>query len=430
VTLAAALAGLVVGTGLAIWFLLGRLRAGRRRVEEIELALERDVTRHAASAAVGGRLTLALGGIAHGVVVFDELGDVAYRNEPAAAFLSARHGDLLVEEAITGVARDALDGNETEREIDVFGPPRRILSLRAVPLGERARPVGALVEVEDTSARRRLENVRRDFVANISHELKTPVGALVLLAETLQDEDDPAVMRRLSERMASEAMRVGHTIDDLLELSRLEVAPLHPPEEALPVAGFVEDAADRLRAAADRRSIRLDVEVPDHLVVQGDRRQLVSAVANLLDNAVKYSDPESTIEVRARLARGDWVEVEVRDHGIGIPQHDLERIFERFYRVDRARSRETGGTGLGLAIVRHVVSNHRGEVRVKSREGQGSRFTLRLPAHTAAPGTDDEPASTGETTPNGDSGAPAPGAVDPSAVASRSKAASRHEEAG
>jgi two-component system sensor histidine kinase SenX3 len=380
----AALAGLLVGMGLATWLLGGRLRAARRHIFELDEAVERDGALRLASAAVGSRLTLALGGIAHGVVVFDELGDVAYRNDPAATFLSARHGDALVEEAITAVANDALQGKETEHEIEVFGPPRRTLSLRAVPLGERGRPVGALVEVEDTSARRRLENVRRDFVANISHELKTPVGALVLLAETLLDEDDPAVMARLSERMASEAMRVGHTIDDLLELSRLEASPTQPDETAS-VAQFVDEAADRLRAGADRRGISLEVEeVPEHLTVRGDRRQLVSAVANLLDNAVKYSDPGSSIEVRARLSRG-WVEVEVRDHGMGIPQRDLERIFERFYRVDRARSRETGGTGLGLAIVRHVVSNHRGEVKVRSREGQGSRFTLRLPAHSATP---------------------------------------------
>jgi two-component system sensor histidine kinase SenX3 len=194
---------------------------------------------------------------------------------------------------------------------------------------------------------------------------------------------------------------VGHTIDDLLELSRLEASPTQP-DETVPVGLFVGEAVDRLRSAADRRGIRLEVEeVPEYLTVQGDRRQLTSAVANLLDNAVKYSDAGSEVEVRARLvpgggrsrggrsgrrggaSGGDWVDVEVRDHGIGIPQRDLERIFERFYRVDRARSRETGGTGLGLAIVRHVASNHRGEVRVRSREGQGSRFTLRLPAHVA-----------------------------------------------
>ena len=236
-----------------------------------------------------------------------------------------------------------------------------------------------LVVVEDTSERRRLENVRRDFVANISHELKTPVGALALLAETMLDEDDPDVTRRLAERLAAEAFRVGNTIDDLLELSRLEVAT-GLAADTVSVAQFVADAVERVRGAAEQRGIEIEVEeAPVRLTVVGDRRQLVSAVTNLVDNAVKYSEPGSAVAVRARTD-GVWVDVTVRDHGMGIPRRDLERIFERFYRVDRARSRETGGTGLGLAIVRHVASNHRGEVRVESREGVGSMFTLRLPA--------------------------------------------------
>jgi two-component system, OmpR family, sensor histidine kinase SenX3 len=205
------------------------------------------------------------------------------------------------------------------------------------------------------------------------------VGALALLAETLLDERDPDVTRRLAERLANESFRVGRTIDDLLELSRLEVAAA-PANEQVPVATFVSEACARVEPAAEQRGIEFAVEeAPARLTVVGERRQLVSAVTNLLDNAVKYSEPGSTVEVQARTD-GTWVDVTVRDHGIGIPRRDLERIFERFYRVDRARSRETGGTGLGLAIVRHVASNHRGEVRVESREGVGSTFTLRLPA--------------------------------------------------
>jgi two-component system sensor histidine kinase SenX3 len=325
------------------------------------------------------RLSWALGAIGHGVVIFDDRGEVVYRNDPAASFLAARHSDALVEEAITALADDALRGRVAERELELFGPPRRMLNVRAVPLEDPARPSGALVVVEDTSERRRLENVRRDFVANISHELKTPVGALALLAETMLDEDDPAVARRLTARLASEAFRVGRTIEDLLELSRLEVAS-GLSNERVAVGPFVAEAVDRVRPAAEQRSIEIEVEeVPRQLSVTGERRQLVSAVSNLVDNAVKYSEKGSPVEVRARTD-GTWVDVIVRDHGIGIPSRDLERIFERFYRVDRARSRETGGTGLGLAIVRHVASNHRGEVRVESREGTGSTFTLRLPA--------------------------------------------------
>jgi two-component system sensor histidine kinase SenX3 len=232
--------------------------------------------------------------------------------------------------------------------------------------------------IDDVTDRRRLEAVRRDFVANISHELKTPVGALGLLAETLLSEDDPAVARRLAERLLDEAFRVGRTIDDLLALSQIEADEVGLRDE-VPVHLFIAEAVERVRPAAEQHDISIQVEEPAaRLVVLGDRRQLVSATYNLLDNAVKYSDPGSTVEVRARTD-GQWIELSVEDHGIGIPRRDLERVFERFYRVDRARSRETGGTGLGLAIVRHVASNHSGEVRVESREGEGSTFTLRLP---------------------------------------------------
>ena len=368
--LAAVVAALVV--------VAARLDAARQRVDQLEASIDQDGQRRADLARKESRLRSALGGITHGVVVYDSDGEVAYRNRPAATYLAARHGDALVENAISTVATRALRGKDTEEEVEVYGPPRRTLSLRAVPLGKGEKPDGALVEVEDTSARRRLENVRRDFVANISHELKTPIGAIALLAETLLGEEDPEVARRLAERMAGEAFRVSHTIDDLLELSLIEASPTQV-DESLPVTLFVAEAVERVRPAADRRGISLDVDDPaPGLTVYGERRQLVSASANLLDNAVKYSEPGSSVEVRAHND-GKWVDVEVRDHGIGIPRRDLERIFERFYRVDRARSRETGGTGLGLAIVRHVASNHRGEVRVESREGEGSCFTLRLP---------------------------------------------------
>jgi two-component system sensor histidine kinase SenX3 len=204
------------------------------------------------------------------------------------------------------------------------------------------------------------------------------VGALGLLAETLLAEDDPAVARRLAERMLAEAFRVGRTIDDLLELSRIE-ADEAAAREDLPVRRLIGEAVDRVRGAAEQRDIRIEVdEPPARLEVRGDRRQLVSATYNLLENAVKYSEAGSSIQVRARTD-GRWVDLAVQDHGMGIPRRDLERVFERFYRVDRARSRETGGTGLGLAIVRHVANNHAGEVRVDSREGEGSTFTLRLP---------------------------------------------------
>ena len=221
-------------------------------------------------------------------------------------------------------------------------------------------------------------------MANISHELKTPVGALGLLAETLATEPDPEVAQPLAARLQSEAFRLSRTIDDLLQLSQIE-AGSPPVEEEISVLRLMADVAERGRSSAELREVELKIdEVEPGLRVHGDRRQLVSALTNLVDNAAKYSDPGSTIVVGASFEDGCAV-LRVRDQGIGIPARDVERIFERFYRVDRARSRETGGTGLGLAIVRHVATNHGGTVTVSSREGEGSTFALRLPAPAPPP---------------------------------------------
>jgi len=317
-------------------------------------------------------------------VVCDDQGHVWFRNEVAQAFAGARHGEALAEVAITELLDAALRGGPAEQYLELYGPPRRTLLIRAVPLDDGEAVAGAVAVVEDVSERRRLEAVRRDFVTNVSHELKSPVGALGILAEAMQLEDEPAVSRRLAERMQAEAFRVARIIDDLLDLSRIESeeAPLREP---LPIHTVVAQAVERMRPVAELRGITIEVsEGPRRLGVIGDRRQLVSAVHNLLDNAVKYSDDDSVVDVVIRSVAespdATWVDISVEDHGIGIPTRDLERIFERFYRVDRARARDTGGTGLGLAIVRHVATNHRGDVRVVSQEGQGSVFTLRLPA--------------------------------------------------
>ena len=367
-------------------------------VDRLEWTLQRHLADERAVRATEDRLIRALDVIPQGVVLADHDGKVVFHNEPASGFFAARHADALVEAAIADLIGEAVDGESGTRTLELYGPPRRALFLRAVPL--YAEPVdgpedveieGAFLVVEDISERQRLDAVRRDFVANISHELKTPVGALGLLAETLAMEDDPAVLQRLAERMQDEAFRVARTIDDLLELSRIEASqgPAHLP---VPVREVLAEAADRIRPAAELRGVPILVEEPSaRLSVVGDRRQLVSAVVNLLDNAVKFSDPDESIEVRARTD-GQWTEIEVADHGIGIPAADVGRVFERFYRVDRARSRDTGGTGLGLAIVRHVVQNHEGEVDVHSNEGEGSTFVLRLPA---GPG----PVAVGLTTP-------------------------------
>ena len=228
--------------------------------------------------------------------------------------------------------------------------------------------------------------MRTDFVANISHELKTPVGALAVLAETLVDETDPAVVARIAERMLDEAHRAARTIDDLLELSRIELGG-ELLRDGVDPADVVVWAIERTEALAEQRNI--DVVAGEGtrrgaaLRVTGDRRQLVSALGNLVENAVKYSEVGGTVDVVVRPHEA-WVDFEVIDHGVGIPARDLDRIFERFYRVDKARSRGTGGTGLGLAIVRHVATNHGGDVLVSSTEGEGSTFVLRIPREPQA----------------------------------------------
>jgi two-component system sensor histidine kinase SenX3 len=319
-------------------------------------------------------LRQALDAIPEGVVIAAADGSVLARNHAATEVATARHGDALVGSAVDDLLAAALAGTPGQRTLDLFGPPQRVVNVSAHPL-----PSGALVVIEDITESRRLDAVRRDFVANLSHELKTPVGAIGLLAETLLAEPDDDVARRLTERVVNESFRVSRTIDDLLELSRIE-AGAEIVREPVPVHLVLEEAAERVRPGAERRDIEVRVgSVATRVTAMGDRRQLVSAVANLLENAVKYSPPASLVEVRAS-SDGTQVAIDVEDHGIGIPAREVERIFERFYRVDRARSRDTGGTGLGLSIVRHIVANHGGEVTVSSVEGQGSTFTLAVPA--------------------------------------------------
>ena len=356
-----------------------------KNLGRLERAVDASVLARGEATVAAGRMAQALETIPQGVVICDENGDVTFRNQAATTFSSARHGDALVGAAIEEMLRRSLHGSGDTRTLDLFGPPRRTLVVTSTPLDDDRRTVGALAIIDDVSERRRLEAVRRDFVANISHELKTPIGALGLLAETLLAEDDPDVSRRLAERMLTEAFRVGRTIDDLLALSRIE-AEEAPTREPVPVHLVVAEAVERMRPAAEQQGIDVHVaEARRNITMLGDRRQLVSAIYNLLDNAVKYSESGSAVDVRVSVsADGTRVAIDIEDHGLGIPTRDHERIFERFYRVDRGRSRDTGGTGLGLAIVRHVASNHGGEVRLASREGVGSTFTLVLPAGPAS----------------------------------------------
>lgn len=334
----------------------------------------RDESRTGIEAAV--HLQAAADALPIGLVVADAAEQVLLQNSVAERFSGARHADALVDEAVRLSIRAALRGEPVAQTLELYGPPRRTVTVRSVPVSGSDLAVAL---IEDVTERTHLEAMRTDFVANISHELRTPVGALALLAETMVGEDDPAVLGRLADKVGAEAHRVGRIIEDLLELSRLEHAG-RPQLEVVEVKLIVAEAVERVRLLATQREISVTVEEPSHrLTVVGDRRQLVSALANLIENGIKYSDRGSVVEISTR-SDGTTVDLVVTDHGIGIPVRDQERIFERFYRVDRARSRETGGTGLGLAIVRHVATNHGGTVSVTSAEGQGSTFRVTIPA--------------------------------------------------
>jgi two-component system, OmpR family, sensor histidine kinase SenX3 len=322
-----------------------------------------------------------------GIVVVDVWGNEVFRNAAGDRFRDARHADALVEGALKELMDRACRGERGERELQLYGPPREAVHLRSEPLRSGAELVGAVGFVRDVSELRRVESVRRDFVANVSHELKTPIGALSVLAETMAADDDPVVIHQLAERVQREAERLGNIVDDLLDLSQIE-AQEAPTRDPVSVHVVLHEAAERVTASADAHGIPVLVApVSAGLVVACDRAQLVSAVTNLLDNAVKYSDDGEPVELEALTEAGSAVIV-VRDHGIGIPARDLERIFERFYRVDRARSRATGGTGLGLSIVRHIAQAHGGDVTVDSIEGEGSTFRLRLPVLANTVGRD------------------------------------------
>jgi two-component system, OmpR family, sensor histidine kinase SenX3 len=353
---------------------------GDNSLDAIE-RLERRVLldRHDRSA-VAARLDLvrhALNQVPFGVLITDDTDGSVIANSAAARLGGSSAGNALLSEVEQSLVRDVKAGGPTSRRLELVGPPRRVLVLEAFTTRG-----GSLIVVQDHTEQSRLEAARTDFVANISHELRTPVGALALLAETLADEPDPVIARRLADRIVFEAQRVTRTTDDLIELTQIEGRPSRLFEE-VSLVGLMSDVVARVDAFAEQQSVSVSTLVNDaDGKVQGDKRQLASALVNLVENAVKYSDPGDTVEVTvttAGAADEELVSVNVIDHGIGIPNAELARVFERFYRVDKARSRNTGGSGLGLSIVRHVADNHHGSVTVVSNEGHGSTFTLTIP---------------------------------------------------
>jgi two-component system sensor histidine kinase SenX3 len=253
------------------------------------------------------------------------------------------------------------------------------------PLGAAVGGGGlVLVLAEDQTESRRVDEVKRDFVANTSHELKTPVGALALLAETIEDAaDDAEAVRRFAGKMRQEAQRLTNLVQDLITLSRIQAVEPVPDPRPVEMDMVVTEALDRCRMKANARGITLASSGARGMSVLGDEDLLVTALRNLLENAVAYSPERTRVVVTLKKTSDGNAELSVTDQGIGIPERDLERIFERFYRVDPARSRATGGTGLGLAIVKHVMAAHNGRVTVRSVEGAGSTFTLFIPLRNA-----------------------------------------------
>jgi two-component system sensor histidine kinase SenX3 len=385
--LAAALVGLAVGLvigAVAVWAVVRDGRGGRAEASA-------DPS-EAAQADHGELREQVLDRAPIAVLALDSSDDVLIANRRAHELgLVDRRGAA---EPLRDLARLARVDAELTRVISLptSGLQGTVIQarVRATPLPNR---LVALI-VEDVTEAHRVDLVRRDFVANVSHEIKTPVGALRLLAEaaveSLGDPDGAESTRHFVERIARESARLGRLVSELLDLSRLQGAEARPAPQPVRLDDVIAEAVDRAAPHADAKDIAVVRGEPSGAVVPGVETQLVTAVANLLDNAINYSPDGTKVAVAARRRDAMW-ELTVSDQGLGIPEGDIDRIFERFYRVDPARSRATGGTGLGLAIVKHVVRNHGGEIRVWSSPAAGSTFTLCLPARAPSAGTPSDP---------------------------------------
>ena len=311
-----------------------------------------------------------------GIIFADSTGDIVHKN-PAAKKIFDNHKQKigptiseLIEVSLTGVQlkRELSLSEETDQKLKFISQPVEIATHR----------YGVVIAIQDISEQERLDATRRDFVANISHELKTPIGAMVILSETLQAEEDKNLLRELSERIAQEAHRLAGTIDDLSQLSQIEHGSKQS-FEIIPINYPVRTAIARVSSVAKQKGVDINLTEDHDLYLMGDHIQITSAIYNLLDNAMKYTE-EDTGKIEITIKDKDTnIELTISDNGIGIPEASHTRVFERFYRVDPSRSRGSGGTGLGLAIVRHVVLNHEGKIVMSSTEGQGTSFTLSFP---------------------------------------------------
>jgi two-component system sensor histidine kinase SenX3 len=366
--LAAIIGAVVAGGTVLAWHVSDRQRYAPPTVEE---------------PAVQAGVATVLSVLRSSAVVVDENDHVLKASAPAYAFGLVRGDALRVPELLEMVAQVRRDGEIREAELELpmaDGRTARTLSARVAPLGSRL----VLALVDDRTREKRVEAVRRDFVANVSHELKTPVGAIRLLAEAVTDAaDDPEAVQRFANRMLTESDRLSRLVQQVIELSRLQGHdPLETPS-LVDLDAAVAAAVDTTATEAAAKDITVECSGEPGLQVFGSQEQICAAISNLVANAVTYSGEGSRVAVTTR-SEGDTVQVSVVDQGIGIPAEDVDRIFERFYRVDPARHRSTGGTGLGLAIVKHVAATHGGDISVWSVQGEGSTFTLTLPRNAEA----------------------------------------------
>jgi two-component system sensor histidine kinase SenX3 len=348
--------------------LIGASLALRRRVEAAEEASD--------------RFENALGVSPVGIIIVDDAGNEVFANHAATPYAAGRAGDAVVGLRLRELIAEVVGkGEPQEQEIEVFTPSQRTIMLRAMPLHSGGKHTGTIAFTDDLTARSRVDTIRRDFVANASHELKTPIGALRLLAEALVATPDPEVRASLNERIQSEATRMTRLVEDILDLSLIEEH--QTVRGVVDICEVIADSVQQATLSSETLGVPIETKC-ESVEVLGDHRRLVSAVANLIENAITYTsvkgaDDDTPVAVRAYRDGADAI-VTVEDHGIGIAARHQARIFERFYRVDQGRSRASGGTGLGLAIVRHVVQNHWGEVEVESVPGKGSTFKITLPA--------------------------------------------------
>lgn len=366
---ATAVAGCIVGA-----VLVPRLAARRARRQQSQAGLT-----------LSQVLDLIVRTSDSGIAVVDKFNDVVLVN-PRAEELGVVRNRMIDDRAWVAATEVFETGEQVEVDLTrrTSQRGRDKMAVRGIVrlLSEEDRRF-VVVFADDDSEQVRMEATRRDFVANVSHELKTPVGAMGLLAEALlESADDPDSVRYFGQRVLSESARLGNMVTELIALSRLQGAEKLPDLDVVEVDDVVAEALRRSTVAAEAAEITVHADAPSGLQVMGDRTLLVTALSNLVENAIAYS-PKGTAVSVSRTVRGDNIAIAVTDRGIGIAKEDQERVFERFFRVDKARSRATGGTGLGLAIVKHVAANHNGSIDLWSRPGTGSTFTLQIPGHFA-----------------------------------------------